>query len=152
MNNKSILLGIIIIVVVSLATGCIFYKALDSSQFKEHFEALGYSIDENATGKYESKKYLVATKEDVPFKIEYYEFDDDIEAKKVTKKYTDSIADYITTDSKNQTTTGSQITKVVAVSEEEYIVISRVKNTLIFIAGTNEYDTEINKLLEDIKY
>lgn len=152
MNKKSVLLGLVIVFIVTLATGCLFYKALDGSEFKNHFGELGYTISDSEEAKYEAKTYLVASKEDLPFKIEYYEFKDEVEAKKVTKKFQDTIGDYITTDSKNQTTTGAQITKTVAVSEKEYIVISRVKNTVIFIAGLNEYDDEINKLLEDIKY
>lgn len=152
MKNKSVILGILIIVVVSLATGCGFYNLLETQEFKEHFGALGYTTTDSEEGLYESKTYVVATKEDVPFKIEYYEFEDDVEAKKVYKKYEDSIADYITTDSKNLRTTGSVFTKFEAQSENEYIVISRVKNTLIFIAGTVDYKTEINNLLDDIKY
>lgn len=152
MKNKSVLLGILIIVVVIFATGCGFYNLIDSSEFKDHFGALGYTVSNNETPKYETQKYLVATKEDVPFKIEYYEFNEEIDAKKVYTKYYDSIKDYITSDSQNKETTGAVFSKTVAISENEYIVISRVKNTLIFISGTNDYSKEINKLLEDIEY
>lgn len=152
MKNKSVLLGILIMVVVIFATGCGFYNLLESSDFKDHFGALGYTVSESEEGKYEAPKYLVASKDDVPFKVEYYEFDEEIEAKKVYTKYYDSISEYITSDSQNKTTTGAVFAKTVAVSENEYIVISRVKNTLIFISGTNDYAKEIDKLLEDIEY
>ena len=153
MKNKSVILGILIIVVVSLVTtGCGFYNLLDTQEFKEHFGALGYTTTDTEEGLYESKTSVVASTEDMPFKIEYYEFEDDVEAKKVYKKYKDSIADYITTDSENLETTGAVFSKTVAESEKEYIVMSRVKNTLIFIAGTTELKTEIDNLLEDIKY
>lgn len=152
MKNKSVILGILIIVVVSLATGCGFYNLLDTQEFKEHFGALGYTTTDTEEGLYESKTYVVATKDDMPFKIEYYEFEDDVEAKKVYKKFKDSIADYITSDSKNLETTGAVFSKTVADSEKEYIVMSRVKNTVIFIAGTQEFKAEIDNLLEDIKY
>lgn len=152
MKNKSVLFGILIIVLVSFATGCVFYNLIDSEEFKNHFGALGYTVSNTEEAKYEADTYLVASKDDVPFKIEYYEFKDDTEAQKVYKKYKDSIVDYITTDSKNEETKGAVFTKTTAVSENEYIVISRVKNTLIFIAGTNDYAKEIDDLLEDIKY
>jgi len=153
MKNKSVILGILIIVVVSLmTTGCGFYNLLETQEFKDHFGALGYTTTDSEEGKYESKTYVVATKEDMPFKIEYYEFENDVEAKKVYKKFKDSIVDYITTDSKNLETTGAVFSKTVAESENEYIVMSRVKNTLIFIAGTVEIKEEIDTLLEDIKY
>lgn len=153
MQKKSIILGIIIIVVVSiLTTGCGFYNVLTTEEFKEHFGALGYTTTDTEKGLYESKSYVVASKEDVPYKIEYYEFNEEIEAKKVYEKYKGSISDYITSESKNLQTTGAVFTRVIAESEKEYIAICRVKNTLIFIAGTQEFQSEIEKLLEDIKY
>lgn len=153
MKNKSVILGILIIVVVSIiTTGCVFYNVLDTEEFKEHFGALGYTTTDTEKGLYESKTYVVASKEDVPYKIEYYEFNDEVEAKKVYKKYKDSIADYITSESKNLETTGAVYTRTIAESEKEYIAICRVKNTLIFIAGTQEFQPEIEKLLEDIRY
>lgn len=152
-SNKSIILGIVIIlVVIFITTGCGFYNLVEAGEFKDHFGALGYSVSETETPIYEADTYLVATKSDVPFKIEYYEFDEEVEAKKVYKKYTDNTAHYITSDSKNTETTGAVFTKFVAVSTKEYIVVSRVKNTLIFIAGTNEYANEINELLKNIDY
>lgn len=155
-NNKkekySILIGIIVIIgVCILATGCGF-KSINTSEFKDHFSALGYTISESEKGLYESKTYVVASKEDVPFKIEYYEFENDTDAKKIYKEYKDTIGNYITSDSKNTQTSGAMITKCVAKSEKEYLIISRVKSTLIFIAGTVDYENEINKLVEDIGY
>lgn len=153
MKNKSILLGLMIIVVVSLMTGCMFINdGIKAEEFKEHFGALGYTVSDTEEPKYETDTYLVASKEDTPYKIEYYEFKEEVDAKKAYQNYKESISEYITTDSKNKETTGALISKTVAVSDNEYIVISRVKNTLIFIAGTNDYDEDINKLLEDIKY
>ena len=152
-NNKSIILGILIIILVCIITvGCGFYNLLKPKDFKEHFGALGYTISDTETPKYETDTYLVAFKDDVPFKIEYYEFKDDNEAKKIYNEYYDHIADYLTSDSNNKETTGAVLSKTVAVSDNEYIIISRVKNTLIFIAGTKDYKDEIDNLLEDIKY
>ncbi len=151
-SKKSIIIGLLIIIgVCFLVTGCGF-KSINTEEFKNHFSALGYTINENEKGPYESKTYSVATKEDVPFKIEYYEFDDEVEAQKVYKNYKESIVNYITSDSKDQQTTGAVITKYVATSEKEYIVISRVKKTLIFINGTVEQKDTIDKLLKDINY
>lgn len=153
MKNKSVILGILIIIIVSiLTTGCIFYNKLDTEEFKEHFGALGYTITDTEKGLYESKSYVVASKSDVPYKIEYYEFNEEVEAKKVYKKYKDSIANYITSNSEDIETNSAFYTRVIAESDKEYIAICRVKNTLIFINGTQDFKTEIEKLLEDIKY
>ncbi len=151
-KNKSILLGILIIVVVVFIAGCGFYNVVDKTEFKEHFGALGWTVTDTEQGKYESSSYSVATKSDMPFKIEHYEFENEVEAKKAYEKYKKAISEYITSDSKNKETTGAVFSKVVAISDKEYIIISRVKETLIFVAGTNEYAKQIDTLLEDIKY
>jgi len=153
MKNKSVILGILIIVVVSLiTTGCGIKSAISTEDFKEHFAALGYTTSDSEEALYESKSYVVASKSDVPYKIEYYEFEEEVDAKKIYKKYKDSIADYLTTSSENLETNGALFTKFVATSDNEYIIISRVKNTLIFLAGTVGYQEEIDTLLEDINY
>ena len=153
MNKKSIILGVIMILSVLLTTGCLFYNVLEPKDFKDHFTALGYTISDSETPKYDTgKTYLVASKEDVPYKVEYYEFDTEINAKKVYEKYKKSIVEYITSDSQNHETTGAVFSKTDANSEKEYIVISRVKNTLIFVAGTQDYKTDIDNLLEEVKY
>ena len=90
MKNKSIILGIVIIAIVCIVTtGCMFYNVVDKEEFNKHFNDLGYTISDKEEAKYETDTYLVATKSDVPFKIEYYEFKSDVEAKKVYKKYKD---------------------------------------------------------------
>ena len=138
---------------VLLTTGCLFYNVLEPKDFKDHFTALGYTISDSETPKYDTgKTYLVASKEDVPYKVEYYEFDTEINAKKVYEKYKKAIVEYITSDSQNHETTGAVFSKTDANSEKEYIVISRVKNTLIFVAGTQDYKTDIDNLLEEVKY
>ncbi len=152
MNRKSVALGIIIILIVILATGCGFYNLLKPEDFKKEFSDAGFTISENEESEYESDSYLVARKSEVPYEILYYSFKNEVEAKKVYEKYKKNIVKYITTDSQNKETTGAVFSKTVAVSTDEYIVISRVKNTVIFIAGTNEYSKEIDKLLEDVKY
>ena len=152
MKNKSMIIGILMIVVVCLITTGCFYKTLNKEEFSEHFTALGYTINDKAEAKYEAPTYLVASKNDVPYKFEYYEFDTEVDAKKVYEKYKKSIGDYITTDSKNEERSNVAFSKTTAVSDNEYIIISRVKKTLIFIATTKEYQSEVDKVLEEIKY
>ncbi len=151
-EKLSILIGILIIVGVCLFTAGCGFKSIDTEEFKNHFSALGFTISENEEAPYESKTYVVASKEDLPFKIEYYEFEKDTDAKKVFKNYNDNITKYITSDSKNSKTQGTQMQKNVSVSDNEYLVFSRVKKTLIIIIGTKEYSEEIDKYVEEIGY
>ena len=152
MKNKNIYLGLIIFIAAIFVAGCGFYNLLNTEEFKNHFSAIGYTISTDEKSEYESKSYLVASKDNVPYKVEYYEFENEVEAKKVYEKYKKNIVNYITSSSQNKETTGAVLSKTVAVSDNEYIIISRVKNTLIFIAGTKEYSNEIDKMLEEIKY
>ena len=151
-SKKSIIIGILIILIVSFATGCGFKSALSTDEFKEHMGALGYTINDTKEGGYESKSYVVASKSDLPYEIEYYEFEEEIDAKKTFKKCEDNLATYLTSSSENLKTTSALFSRFTAKSEKEYIVFVRVKNTVIFIAGTNEYQEEIDSLLEEINY
>ena len=153
MKNKSILIGFLgVIVICAITTGCIFYNLLDSKEFKSHFEDLGYSITTNEEPKYTADTSYVATKDGSNYDIEYYEFDTEVNAKKAYQNYKENISDYITSKAENTETTGAVFSKIITVSDNEYIIISRVKNTLIFIAGTNDVKEEIDDLLTEIKY
>lgn len=153
MNKKTVLLGILIIIVTCfLTTGCIFYNLLNSKDFSDYFAALGYEISDSVETTYEYENNLVATKGDVPFKIEYYSFDDEVEAKKAYKKMKEKLPYLITSNSKDNELTSNVMSKYICKSDNEYIIISRVKNTIIFINGTQEYSSEIDNLLTDIRY
>ena len=137
MKKNSIIVGLIgIVLICIITTGCIFYNVLDSKEFKSHFEDLGYSISSEEDTEYNSTSHYIAKKDDVSYSIEYFEFKDEIEAKKAYQSFKNNLVNYITSTSNNKITTGAVFTKLVAVSEKEYIVISRVKNTLIFNNGT----------------
>ena len=154
MKNKSVLLGIILFVIGVLLTGCM-YSSLSAKDFKEHFGALGYTVSDTETPEFDTgTSYQVASKEDVPYKFEYYEFDEEVEAKKVYEKYKEdnSIRKYITSESKNNETYGALFARTVVESEKEYIVISRVRKTIIFVATTKEYTNEVNAVLDEIGY
>lgn len=152
MNKKSVLLGVLIVVVTCLTTGCIFYNYVDPTEFKEQFSARGYTVEKIDKADYEAEYISKATKEDVPYEIIYYEFATDADAKKAYKSYKDSLPNLITSDSKDTETTGNVISKYICKSDNEYIVISRVKNSLIFINTTLDYQSEIDEILEDIEY
>ena len=154
MKNKSVLLGIILLVVGILASGCM-YSSLNAKDFKEHFGALGYTVSDKETPEFDTgTSYQVATKEDVPYKFVYYEFDEEVEAKKVYEKYKEdnNIRKYITSKSNNNETYGALFARTVVKSENEYIVISRLRKTIIFVATTKEYTNEVDAILKEIGY
>lgn len=153
MKNKSIIVGLIgVLLVCLITTGCLFKKPLDKDEFKSHFEDLNYSVIEGDNARYEAETYYIARKEDVPFEVEYYNFKNETDAKKAYQDYKSNITDFITAKADNNETTGSTFAKIVTESENEYIVISRVKNTVIFILGTPKNSEEIDEILKDIKY
>ena len=153
MKKNSIFIGIIgVILICAITTGCIFYNLLEAKEFKEHFEDLGYTVTTAEDNNYNSTTYYVASKEDSSYNIEYYEFKEETDAKKAYQKYKENIGNYITSQAQNKETTGAVFSKIVSVSENEYIIISRVKNTLIFINGTNDVSEEIDNILKEIRY
>ena len=153
MKKNSIIIGIIGVILICLVTtGCIFYNLVDASEFKSHFEELGYTVTSSENKDFNYKTYYIASKEDLAYKIEYYEFEDEVTAKKAFQNFKTNIGNYITSQAQNKETTGAVFTKIVSVSEKEYIVISRVKNTLIVIKGTNDVSDEIDSILEEIRY
>ena len=152
MNKKSILLGIVIIFVTCLTTGCIFYNYLEPKDFKEQFSARGYTVEKIEKADYEAEYISKATKEDVPYEVLYYEFATESDAKKAYKGYKNNLSNVITSDSKDVESKSSVLSKYVCKSDNEYIIISRVKNSLIYISSTIEYESEINDILDDIKY
>lgn len=152
MNKKSVLLGVLIVLVTCLTTGCIFYNYVDPTEFKEQFSARGYTVEKIDKADYEADYISKATKEDVSYEVLYYEFATDADAKKAYKSYKDSLPNLITTDSKDTETTGNVVSKYICKSDNEYIVISRVKNSLIFVNTTLDYQNEIDEILEDIEY
>ena len=158
-NNErvGIILGVFIIVIVIIATtaGCGFYNVLNADDFQKEWGAIGYTVTSDVESEYKDykiTKYMEASKDDVPFTISFYELDDEKEAQKLYKTYKDNLANYLTTSSKNKETTGAVFAKTVAVSDNEYIVISRVKNTIIFIPGLKDFKTTINDMLDHVQY
>ncbi len=153
MKNKSIIVGLVgVLLICLITTGCLFRKPLDKDEFKSHFEDLKYSVIEGDNARYEAEAYYIARKEDVAFEVEYYNFKNETEAKKAYQDYKSNITDFITAKAENNETTGSTFSKIVTESENEYIVVSRVKNTIIFILGTPENSEDIDTILKDIKY
>ena len=71
---------------------------------------------------------------------------------KAYKDYKNNLGNVITSDSKDVESKSSVLSKYVCKSDNEYIIISRVKNSLIYISTTIEYESEINDILDDIKY
>ena len=152
MKSRSVIFSLVLLVVGFLLTGCM-KSSLDAKGFREHMGALGYNVSETEKPEYDTGiNYLVASKEGVNYTVEYYEFDEEVEAKKVYEKYKKDIKSYITSTSNNNETKGALFAKTIAKSENEYVVISRVRSTIIFIATTKEYTNEVDKLLEELGY
>ena len=152
MNKKSVILGIVIVLVTCLTTGCLFYNYLEPTDFKDQFSARGYKVEktsqENSKAEYISK----ATKDDVPYEVYYYQYKNEKDAKAAYKEFKNNLSSIITSDSKDTEAKSSVLSKYICKSDKEYIVISRVKDTLIYVSTTVDYEKSVNEILEDLKY
>lgn len=152
MNKKSVLLGVLLIVVTCLTTGCLFYNYLEPTDFKEQFSARGYTVEQIESADYEADYISKATKEDVPFEVIYYQFGNESDAKSAYKGYKENLKNVITSDSNDKESKSAVLSKYECKTDNEYIIISRVKDTLIYISSTVDYQDQIDEILKDIKY
>lgn len=145
MQNKSILLGIFIfIIVIIITTGCTNHKALSKTDFQKQFGALGYTVSEE-------ENHLSATKEDIPGKFEYYEYDDENSAIKEYNAFKKKNFEYLK-DENTKEEKGHDFSKDIIKSDDTYLIISRVKNTIITLKTSVDYENIVNKVLQDINY
>lgn len=152
MNKKSVILGLIIVLVTCLTTGCIFYNYLEPDDFKDQFGARGYTVEKTTVDGSKAEYISKATKEDVPYEIYYYKYKSEKDAKSAYKEFKNNLTNIITSDSNDQEAKSSVLAKYICKSDNEYIVISRVKDTLIYVSTTVEYEKSINEILEDLDY
>ena len=154
MNKKSMFIGFLgVILICLITTGCLFYNLLNAKEFKKYFEKLGYTISVNNESKYESSKTsYIAKKSGINYKMEYYEFNNEVDAKKAYQTFKKNVSDYITDEAKINETTGAVFSKLIVESNNEYIIYSRVKNTIIWITGTPNDKNDITNVLKDIRY
>lgn len=149
---KRLAFTLTLIIICFIATGCIIKKPITGEAFKKQFAALGYEVIEDQDANYRSNKFMKATKEDVPFEVLFYEFDSEIDSKKTYEKYKSNIINYVTSNTTNTETTSAVFSKMVVESQKEYIIISRIKNTLVFVNSSIDFKDEVLSVIKNIHY
>ena len=156
MKNKKLIFILIGIVLVGVAAIFLMFKLFDNSmtpeEFKNHLAALGYEVTEQTSPVDNTLTYMVATKSDVTYNVEYFDFKNEVEAKKYYKSLKKNLINYITSTTQDSETNGNIFSKQISISETDYVVISRIKKTLIFIDGTSDFQSDIESLLKKLKY
>ena len=131
-----------------LITGCGNKNILSIKDFSKSMEKLGYKV-EDVTDKVDDNNilsYYVASRKDYSYQIEYCGFDNTDSAIKYyrekLKKYTNSKGNQLN-NKKNKET---------FYINGNYIIISRVKNVVMFTYAEKKYKDEINHTFGKLKY
>lgn len=146
MKYKGIITGIFLITIAIVLIGFFSFKALNPKEFYSLFNSFGYLVENKIDKDYSSNNHLIAMKDDLPFNVEYYSFDDEIDAKNTYEKIKKSIR------INKKETVSSLASKLIAESNNKYIVVSRIRNTIMYVLGDEEHKEQINSIFKNINY
>jgi len=150
--KKVLALLVVLFLTVSL-TGC-GKKAITGADFKSKMEAKGYTVTDftssvgSAAG---AKEALVANNKDTSLIVEFLTFEDEKAVIDGVEDLYNSAKDKEGTKSTTEVNLGNYNKRTVKVGEE-YYVIERVDNTLLYIVSTKNTSKEADEIVKDLGY
>lgn len=154
MKKKTILFGIICLMMFAIVTGCGSKKAISTNDFKSKSEKLDYTTV-NVLKQYEAyphvKEATLAQHKD-GFQVEFYVIDDDANATSMfntNKEYFESLKDNLSTELSSNMNNYSTYTLT---SNDYYMYLSRVDNTLLFVKVKDSYKEKVKNLIKELGY
>ena len=151
---KKFLLIILIIISITLITGCTTKETLDQNQFKNIMTAKQFKITDMTSIAIQSNKGVeycyYATTQDNRYKIEYYAFNSEMSAQAF---YAQKHVELTSTGAQASTELNNgNFSKYVQNFKGKYSAISRISNTVVFVNVDSNYSQEVKELLKDIGY
>ncbi len=170
MNLKDIkgisLVAIILIIVAILVIGAVITgviiinknrnkESITADQFKDKMENMNYIIvdakDQFDEYDYIEKAYIAISK-DYEYQIEFYEIDGEEQAISFYNHNKNIFESYKTSVSYETSVSIGNNSKYTLTTENEYRLLSRIDNTVIFVHVDKEYKDKINEDLKEIGY
>lgn len=155
-NIRSVVFIAAIAFAAVLLTAC--YKTpLNSDVFRKVAKEKGYNIY-NVTDQYvnapQIKEVFIAAPENREFQIEFYTITDRDSAMKLYQVESDVFDGYQGQKKENKVTNGKNYARRVVVAENEnYLMVSYIDNTLVYVPPTPKENREaIEEFLNEIKY
>ena len=151
-NYKLIIVSILLILIMFSLVGCGDKTAISSETFKSKMQDKEYYIY-NATSQFgddvEEVYYAILSDK---YRIQFYKFSD-IEHTENAFSKSKSDFEVVGENSKPTTNTSASNTqKYILDNNGQYMVLSRIDNTLIQIIASSEYKSEIDKILKELGY
>ena len=146
---KKVFKFIICILLIITLNGCGKKESLNKDTFYNELSALGFGVVD-VTGQMEDKSVkTLYTANNGKYQFEFYVFDNSENALNAFN----GNKDYLTQKKgKEKEITKEEYNKFISVKDNEYNVIVRLKETLIFTSINSEYKKDFEKVLSDIGY
>ena len=158
---KIVIIASIILAIVAIVAVCILFMSskdkisLKADEFKSTMEEKGYSLidaTEQFLGIDEVQKVYLAVNSDYKYQMEFYEISDVPTATNFYNNYK-SVIEAAKGDISVETNVEMKnYAKYTLTSNEQYMVISRIDNTAIYIVVEEEYKEEVENVLKEIGY
>lgn len=166
-NRKGIgLVAIILIIVAILVIGAIITgvviinknknkESITANEFKDKMEDMNYIIVD-AKNQFEEYDYIekvyLAVPEDYEYQIEFYEMDREEQAITFYNHNKDIFESYKSSISSETSVNIGNNAKYTLTTEDEYRLLSRIDNTVIYVHVDKEYKDKIKETLKEIGY
>ncbi len=159
--KKSVIIAIIAVVILVVIGGVIFVNlnkekaSITASSFYTTMSQKGYSV-QDSTSQYSEYDYVkqvyIAVSKDYSYQIEFYELLDDSYA---TSFYNNnkSIFESSKGNASAETSVGGKnYSKYTLSSNGQYMVVSKINNTVIYVKVDDDYKNTVKDILEELGY
>ncbi len=159
--KKSVIIAIIAVVILVVIGGVIFVNlnkekaSITASSFYTTMSQKGYSV-QDSTSQYSEYDYVkqvyIAVSKDYSYQIEFYELLDDSYA---TSFYNNnkSIFESSKGNASAETSVGlKNYSKYTLSSNGQYMVVSKINNTVIYVKVDDDYKNTVKDILEELGY
>jgi len=140
------------LVVLTFLTGCTNKTPITGDEFKVSMEENGYTIYE--TDDFSNIDSIlgvyIAKKNDS--QIEFYQMDSVDYAKDFYENNEGILETMTGSASFNSKINMANYSKCTFLYDDEYYIVSRIEDSVIYVSGTSDDKDEINKILEDLGY
>lgn len=151
---KKVFLSIVCLLAVITLSGCMKKDVITTEKFKSEATELGYNIYDitDQFGDYEYVKEVTIAMKNNDYQVEFYVFESDKDAKQAferNKEFFDSQKEGTYSDGQKNMVNYSTYR---VSSNNEYMYVSRVENTLLYLHIPDTYKKEATTLIDKLGY
>ena len=156
-----IFLIVLILVITTIITGLVIInknknkESITANEFKNKMEDMNYIVvdakDQFEEYDYIEKVYLAAPK-NYKYQIEFYEMDEEEQAISFYNNNQEIFESYNSSASAETNVSIGNNAKYTLTTEDEYRLLSRIDNTVIYVHVDKEYKDEIKEVLKELGY